>query len=270
LGEKGGTPEGLKFITKKSKAELEGEGSKLEAIHENDLAERGRQEMIESNNLNELYPKYKRSLMKKHKRDAKTIASKHRELMDNILGELKKKLGVDCKTIKGDKRIEPEYFLQIKKTQTKDTVYNQTFCEELRNKYSCNDTATVRCIRRGIRWHPWEYREVDIPGDTVFHRADPLGLCYAIKWKKKRFGLHIHQNSPGWRVFLSNHLNIPIEKIGEQISFPFANRGVGRGTHWVKHKLAAFDTYRLGYNYREDYEVCEEWSEDWKETCRLQ
>ena len=42
LGENRTTPEGLKFITEKSKAELEAEGKMFESIQENDLAERGR------------------------------------------------------------------------------------------------------------------------------------------------------------------------------------------------------------------------------------
>jgi conjugal transfer mating pair stabilization protein TraN len=93
-----------------------------------------------------------------------------------------------------------------------------------------------------------EPRIVDIPGDTVYHNA--VHLCYSIKWKKKRFGLFRHQNSAGWRVFLSNYLNIPIEQIDEQIHFPEGDKGVGCGTHWVANKQAAYDLYRFGYTYR--------------------
>ena len=289
LGEKGGTSEGLKFITEKSKAELEAEGKKFESIQENDLAERGRKEMIESNNLNELYPKYKRSLKKKHRKDAKTIASKHRELMDNILGELKDKLGVDCKTIKGDKRIEPEYFLQINKTETKDTVYNQTFCEELRNKYSCNDTVTLKCQRTGKAYGQWQDRRIRFNGHTL--HWEKMNWGYALHWKRKRWGWHIHSHHPRgfffspsespWRnnpaaiiadarSYIANHLQVPIEQIGEHVEFPAAGRGIGNiggvGCRW----RVVWDEYEFGYKYRDSYDICEQWSEDWNETCRLQ
>ena len=286
LGEKGGTPEGLKFITEKSKAELEAEGGKLGAIHENDLAERGRQEMIESNNLNELYPNYNRSLTKIHMEDAETIAKKHDEFMDTILGELKDKLGVDCKTIKGDKRIEPEYFLQIKKTQTTDTVYNQTFCEELRNKYSCNDTVTLKCQRKGMKWNPWENREIkmlfqEIPGhwwimgrytSPTYHGRRGHGVDMNSRTVNTAYNREI-------AAHITNKINASPEQVqvGNQdivlTSLPSHSRNVELspasktffGFYSPKDSLSTFT-----YQFRTGEEICEEWSEDWNETCRLQ
>jgi hypothetical protein len=43
----------------------------------------------------------------------------------------------------------------------------------------------------------------------------------------------LHQQSYGWRVYLSKYLKIPLEKIDDTISFPFGNRGVGDNTHPV-------------------------------------
>ena len=54
MGGEHGSPQGLQYISQKSKAELSGESAKLESIHENDLAGKGREEMIKSNSLNEL------------------------------------------------------------------------------------------------------------------------------------------------------------------------------------------------------------------------
>ncbi len=139
------TPEGLQFITNKSKGEIQAESKKLESIRENDLSGRGREEMSKSGILNEIYLDYSRPLNKQHMKDAKAIASAQDDLLKNLLIKLKE-FGVDCKTVKGDKRIEPEYFLQTKITQHKDTIYNQTFCEELRNKYSCTNSLSLRCI----------------------------------------------------------------------------------------------------------------------------
>jgi hypothetical protein len=266
MGGEHGNPQGLQYITKKSKAELSSESAKLESIHENDLAGKGREEMIKSNSLNELYTDYSRPLNKQHLKDAKTIAEAQDELLKNLLGKLKD-LGVDCKTIKGDKKVEPEYFLQTKNTTHKDTIYNQTFCEELRNKYNCRDTVTLKCVKKGMKWNIWEYREVQIPGDTVYNGAMHLG--YPINWKKKRNGWHIHQDSPGWRIYLSSHLGIPLENIDETVTFPGGNRGIG-GTHFAGgDHIIVFDTYSFGYNYREGQEICEEWSEDWTERCTI-
>jgi conjugal transfer mating pair stabilization protein TraN len=96
-----------------------------------------------------------------------------------------------------------------------------------------------------------EARSVDIPGNVIYHGARDLG--YSIKWKKKRHGWHLHQQSYGWRVYLSKYLKIPLEKIDDTISFPFGNRGVGQSsnTHPVYDQWRiVFDTYRLGYVYK--------------------
>jgi hypothetical protein len=144
MGGEHGNPQGLQYITKKSKGELGGESGKLESIGENDLASRGREEMIKKDSLNELYTDYSRPLNKQHLKDAKTIANAQDELLKNLLEKLKD-LGVDCKTIKGDKKIEPEYFLQTKTSNHKDTLYNQTFCEEPRGEYRCTNGLTLHC-----------------------------------------------------------------------------------------------------------------------------
>ena len=65
-------------------------------------------------------------------KDAKKIAKGQDELMRNLLEKLAD-VGVDCKTVKGPLEQEPTYYLQVEKEVQKDTVYNQTFCEELRN-----------------------------------------------------------------------------------------------------------------------------------------
>ena len=66
MGGEHGSPQGLKYISPKSKTELSSESAKLESIHENDLAGKGREEMIKSNSLNELYTDYSRPLNKQH------------------------------------------------------------------------------------------------------------------------------------------------------------------------------------------------------------
>ena len=119
-----------------------------------------------------------------------------------------------------------------------------------------------------MKWNPWQYREVQIAGDTVYHGAKHLG--YAVFWKKKRWGWHLTFDSAGWRVFLSNHFGIPLEQIHEQIHFPGGARGIGGNHPIYEHWRIVFDAYLFGYNYRDGHEICEEWAEDWTENCRLQ
>ena len=45
--------------------------------------------------------------------------------------------------------IEPEYYIDIKKEQIKDTVYTKAICEEPRNRYKCYDVLTASCKRKG-------------------------------------------------------------------------------------------------------------------------
>lgn len=148
MGEGTSMPQGLSSITKKSKSELESETGELSAINEHELDGKGLAEMIRKNTINELYIDYSRPLNKQHLKDAKTIAEGQNRLLDNLLALLKEKAGIDCKTIKGDKKHEPEYFLQIKNTNHKDTIYNQTFCEELRNIYNCTEKVKLECAEK--------------------------------------------------------------------------------------------------------------------------
>jgi hypothetical protein len=290
MGGEHGNPQGLQYITKKSKGELGGESGKLESIGENDLASRGREEMIKKDSLNELYTDYSRPLNKQHLKDAKTIANAQDELLKNLLEKLKD-LGVDCKTIKGDKKIEPEYFLQTKNTTHKDTIYNQTFCEELRNNYNCNDTATLTCAKIVKKFKNPEARKIKLDGHWLHHNTNDWG--WAVQWETKRWGWHIHSHRPKggfallkspsgsiWqgnpkaiiadaRAYIANHLGVPIEQIGEHVEFPPGGMGIGNinpvGCRW----RVAWDWYEFGYTYREVYHVCEQWAEDWTERCTI-
>ncbi len=250
----------------------ESKSSELNAIKETDLDNEGRNKRLSSEyqfyDANELEPDYLRPGNILHKQDSDNIIFSTEDTMREIGASFMDKLnkeGFDCKTVKGAVVKEPTYYIEVKTEQQKNTEYEQIFCEELRGNYSCNDTVTLNCTRRDKRWNHWQYREVDISGDTVYHGAKHLG--YTLKWGIKRYGWHLQVDSSGWRVFLSNHLGIPLEQIHEQIHFPAGARGVG-GTHPVyENYRIVFNAYRFGYNYRDGYEICEEWSEDWNERC---
>ena len=249
--------------------------SELGSIKETELDNAGRakraSEEYQFYDENELEPDYTKPGNRLHKEDSDDIVSSTDDTMHKIGSNFMAKLnseGFDCKTVKGSVVKEPTYYIEIKREQQKNTEYDQFFCEEPRNTYSCNDTATLNCARRGKRWNPWQYREIDIGGYEIYHQANHLG--YSIKWKRKRHGWHLVLDSAGWRTYLSQRLNIPLEQIHEQIHFPAGARGVGGADNPVGERWRiVFDAYRFGYNYRDGYEVCEQWAEDWTERCML-
>ena len=51
--------------------------------------------------------------------------------------------------------------------------------------------------------------------------------------------------------------------------FPPSGRGEG-GINPVGHRWrVVWDEYEFGYSYREAFDICEEWEEDWTERCAL-
>ena len=255
--------------------EAEGKARELESIREVDLESSGRQKRASEEyrfyDDNELEPDYSKPGNLAHKRDADEIVSQTGLSMKKLGKDLQTKLsalGIDCRQSKGATQKDLTYHIEIKGEEHRNSEYEQVFCEEPRNTYNCNDTATLRCARRGKRWNPWQYREIDIGGYEIYHQANHLG--YSIKWKRKRHGWHLVLDSAGWRAYLSQRLNIPLEQIHEQIHFPAGARGVGGANNPVGERWRiVFDAYRFGYNYRDGYEVCEEWSEDWNERCYI-
>lgn len=260
---------GLQFITNKNKSELQQESRKLEAISEHDLNARGQEEMIKSNSLNDLiYRDYSLPLHQPHMEYAKNIATGQDTLLSNLLVKLEK-LGVECKTIKGDKRHEPEYFLHTKTTLHKDTIYNQTLCEELRNKYSCRDSLSVTCVKKGSAFRDWQPRKsMKIDGNSAYWNARHLG--YAVFWKKKRYGWHIHQNQDGWRHFIAQRLKVLVDQIHTDVGFPLGARGRGEPYPVYDEWRVVFPEYEVTYRYREIYDICLEWKESWRESCGMQ
>lgn len=142
--EDSGNKSGLSAITNKSEQELEDESSKLDDIPHHNLNKEGNQKMLEEDMIDKIHVDYERPLNKRLKKDAKKITKAQDELIDNLIGKLKE-IGVECKTEKSNKILEPEYYLQVEQEQIKNIKYNQTFCEELRNKYHCSNELTLHC-----------------------------------------------------------------------------------------------------------------------------
>jgi hypothetical protein len=247
--------------------EAEAKTNKLNSINANSLEEAGQVERakLENSFFEELEIDYSDPKIANHKTDTDKIAESTTRLVSRLIEGLKD-LGVDCRQVKGNKEIEPDYYLDIKLEAEKDTIYNQHICEQLRNHYNCSDRLQVKCSKRGTRYSEWQNKRIELGGLVVYHQARHLG--YGQHWKKKRVGWHIHQDPGGWRAFLANYLHIPIEQI-DHLSFPYGPRGLEPIYPVYDEWRVVFDKYVIDYKYRDTYQVCEQWSEEWHEGCNL-
>lgn len=283
-------------ISGKREGEVQNEIGNLKNIKANDLGDKGAKAASESGIMDEIYIDENKTLYREHKKDAELIANGTKDLLSNLLAKLKE-LGVDCKQVKGNKEIEPEHRIDIKKEASQDARYDPHFCEELRNKYNCRDEVALRCIRKGKRYGEWQPRTKRFDGHWIY--ANAMNWGYALKWKVGRWGWHITpyhptgmdlffsevqvdstwRNDPGAiiadaRRLIAQEEKAAIEQISENITFPDNNsgRGVGNTIELGKSQRwrVIWQWYDFHYQYREKYDVCEEWEEDWTERCRLQ
>lgn len=141
-------------------------------------------QMITNGVLDDFYVDYTKSLNQQHLEDAKILAKAQEQLLTQISAKLQE-FGVDCHTVKGEIEQEPIYFLQIEQRPIKQTVYNQAFCEELRNQYNCTDSLTMRCIKRSKRFKDWQSRSMRISGNTLLNEKRAWGFLEHIKPDKK-------------------------------------------------------------------------------------
>ena len=270
-------------------SEANSKADSLSGTNPHELESRGIGEKSKNAWIDEYLIDYSKPGNKRHQEDAKDITKATGKMMDNILGTLKD-IGVDCKSVKGNSKVEPQYFIELKKEKVKNTVYDKMLCQELRNKYSCNDVATLKCTKIGVRYKNPVAKTIRFNGHWLHNNKMNWG--WAVHWKTKRWGWHIHSYHPKggffgspsespWRnnpeviiadarAHIASHLGVPLEQIGEHVDFPPSGRGIGNispvGCRW----RVAWDEYEFGYTYREIYHVCEQWSEDWSERCRLQ
>ena len=287
----GSSPKGLEYIDKNNGQQLKSQTQHLSGIKASDLNHQGSRKLSEENMLEDLYIDYSKPLNRQHKQDAKKLALAQEKLLGDFAGLMAqlKKLNIDCKAVKGAKKVEPSYYLQMQQEKVRNTVYNQTFCEELRNQYNCRDAVTLKCSKTGKRYGDWQDRKIRFNGHLLHNQKMNWG--WAVQWKRKRWGWHIHSHHPkgGWlgspsespwrnnpaaiiadaRGYIAAHLGVPIEQIGEHVGFPVSGRGIGNiggvGCRW----RVVWDEYEFAYKYRDAHAVCAQWSEDWNEQCSL-
>ena len=272
-------------------SELEGKVSQLNTINANDLESQGFNERNKEENkyYNDFKLDYSSTGIAEHKKDVDLIADASSNLLAKFTDGLKE-LGIDCRTVKGDKEYEPEYAIEIKKEHYKDTIYNKHICEELRNQYSCNDTLTMACKNKGTEWGEWQDKEIHVPGKELFDFGKPVfwidhtgKRCFEYKLvvgkRQIKFGILLPPDPvvvQGVREFLATkHPGSTIENISDEMSsswhgWIFSINGWNYCGRTLGYKDHLWSTYVIKYKYRDGKPVCLEWSEDWSEACKLQ
>lgn len=247
--------------------ELESKVSELNAINVNNLESKGQEERAKGENsyINQLEVDYLDPKIVNHKRDIDKISDASSKLMSRLMEGLRD-LDIDCKTVKGDKELEPEYVIEIEKEHFKDTIYNQKFCEELRNEYSCSDSLILKCTKTGVRYKEWQDRVMYLGGFEFWF--DYHGWTHTIKCRRGYWSVHMRQDlhlNLERRNMIANRLGVKLEQV-EGGTAPWD--GEGKITH-VEGVHHVFQRYAINYKYRDSYPVCEEWAEEWMERCRL-
>ena len=276
----------------------EAKANELNSIKETDLETSGRQKRISQEykfyDENELEPDYTKPGNRMHKLDAADVVDATEKAMRKIGIDLMARLielGFNCKTVKGAIHKEPTYYIEIKREDQKNTEYDQFFCEEPRNQYNCNDTLTLTCKTKGMKWGEWQDKEIHIRYDELFKSGkmvfwvDHTGKrCFEYKLSvgpRKRKGIFVIPPDPyhvlAMREFLTTkHEGATIDNISDQMSSYWYGDGDLRsidgwsyGGRVLGSKDYAWLIYVVKYKYREGSPICLEWSEDWDERCML-
>ena len=273
--------------------EAESKARELESIREVDLESSGRQKRASEEyrfyDDNELEPDYSKPGNLAHKRDADEIITLTGERMKKLGKDLQTKLsalGIDCRQVKGPIQKDLTYHIEIKGQEHKNSEYEQVFCEEPRNKYNCQDLLNIRCTKKGIAWGPWQNRTMvktfgELPRHwwIAGHYADS---GYHGGWKTSCGKWTINSAySQEMAAYIAGMIGARLEQVyvGNQniVLIPAPNRG-SINVDFSNCHLTWLGIYidivpvrvTFHYQYRDGYPICEQWTEDWSETCILQ
>jgi len=270
---------------------LEGKTSELNSINANSLESAGQQEKAKEENAyyDALEIDYTDPKVINHHKDMNKILSASNKLMGRLIEGLKE-LGIDCKTVKGNKELEPEMYLDIEKEQQKDTVYDKKICEELRNQYNCSDTLTLKCTNKSSGSYKTEtirlsYSEmpknwwgglygttpvfgisgsnrgfIDFIGDSKFKQYGSDNVkAEVVQLIKQKTGAK-DVELPDQRILI---------RMGQEVLYQLnenGDKGPLEGGWWSA--VYADGTIRFFYRVGQE-EKCTSWSEEWSEQCTL-
>src|ERR1700677_1083741 len=238
---------------------------------------------------NKMEVDYTEPLVAGHKNDVDHIRKGCDSFMSNILAGLKD-LGIDCKTIAGNREQEPEYNVYTEQVAAQDTTYDQKFCEQPHHTYSCNYVLTTTCIRPSIRYGEWQNKEIRIPGGEligsgkmVFNIYKPRDRVfeYGLLLKPVQWSLWEGTTYPNpfhiraMREFVATkHQGATIDNISDDMDGrgeggTFSIDGWYFGGRSLGSKDYAFTIYVVNYKYRDGYPICLQWQNTWEETCKV-
>ena len=277
---------GVEFIAGSSRKEIDESTAELSTIKADELNDRGRIKLLKENLVEEIYVDESNPLMVAHRNDAERIAEGSKDLLGSLLLSLKERLGVDCYTIKGNSEIEPEYHIKLKEEQIKETIYAQAMCEEPRNRYDCRDALTLRCNKKGIAWGPWQNRTMVTTFGALPRHWWIVGQYadsgYHGGWKTSCGKWTINSAySQEMAAYIVGMIGARAEQVyvGHQniVLIPAPNRG-SINVDFSNCHLTWLGIYidivpvrvTFHYQYRDGYPICEQWTEDWSETCIIQ
>lgn len=260
----------LEMTKEKSAAAISQDIENLKGIEAKDLNNKGTREMQKQDAISSLHMDYSESGNQMHWEYAKELSDGMDELMPELLNKLKE-IGADCRIIKGSKEQEPSFYLQMKQTKHKDTKYNQAFCEALRGSYNCTDSVALRCLKRGMRYEPWQEREITYGGYEVWtqHR----NWLTAVYWKKPRRGKSKDRGiiTVGAASLIKDDIAKKLKCRSDQVEVKSAAVGMGGLMHeYPRDRFRVYQQYKVRYRFREGNEICKRWEETWTERCLQQ
>jgi hypothetical protein len=275
--------------------------SNLSNIRAEELEGAGLRESVREPWINEYLLDYSKPGMMQHKEDAAIIANGTGKMLDGLIGILKK-LGIDCKQVKGNKEVEPQYHIQLALELDRnkgDTIYDKIICEELRNKYHCTDTIIVRCVNRaqgGLQPSTIRLGHHEMPDHWWLGRGRDGGRCYG-GIQNTTNGFAVFNNIPGVLAEVKQGIiarigNPNIEVPPQEIMFFQGGNGVsldginssgrvvlyqlneaGNRGHiqntWHPNPEQVSGSVRFFYRVTQEAK-CIQWHEDWNEVCKRQ
>lgn len=264
--------EAMRNITCKSKGEVESSVNHLQNKDPRNLESQGRKELIKQNLLNDLYINEESPRAQLILKDAENIGKASGKLLNDVNAVLKD-IGIDCKSAQGNKIAESEYRIRVQEEMIKNTSYNKTVCEEVKNKYSCFDKLTLKCLNTVKQLLDVQGKIIEFSGQEVRNKG-----WFKIMLPERGYHLAIMENNSYTkaqvREEIARRLGVELERIDENLDIVQYGPGqaypvdTGYGaTYFTPHFV--FRTHPVHYRLKTFKNVCVNWQETWMETCIL-
>ncbi|NRB10873.1 MAG: hypothetical protein HRU35_04590 [Rickettsiaceae bacterium] len=256
--------------------EAKSKSGELQALDKaSGIESKARAEMSKENTLNELYVDWENPLHKQELREAKEIGKAQDNLLHNLLGKLRE-LGIDCFKKLGNVEKEPEFYLQVRQKQIKDTKYNQHFCEHRQKKYNCNYRRYVKCEKhnQSMKWYKWQRVQTrTFSGSEIWHHHRHWFKDVFWKRDKRRhtkYWCYLRIDG-GTFNSIANHIAALMGKRAGHVRVISSPSDRGEGSDWgADERRHVSNIYRVNYQYRDGDPICLRWTEEWRDECLLE